>query len=160
MSNARLDLLRRHLDQAFRGPSWHGPNLLGALRGLGPEEAAWRPGAGRHNAWETAVHAAYWKYRVWARLLEAPAGSFDLKGSDWFPRPEASTRTALKRDLELLRSWHGRLLEAVGALDPQRLDERPGRSEHTYEGQILGVACHDVYHAGQIRLLRRLQAQS
>ena len=56
------------LDQAYDRPSWHGTNLRGSLRRVTPEQAAWRPGPARHNIWEIAVHAAYWKYAAWRRL--------------------------------------------------------------------------------------------
>jgi hypothetical protein len=57
------------------------------LRGMTAEESAWRPADGRHNAWEVAVHCAYWKYIVWRKLTGVKRGSFPLKGSDWFQRP-------------------------------------------------------------------------
>src|SRR5688500_2523546 len=56
------------LDTAYDHASWHGPNLRGAIRGVTPPRAAWRPAPGRHNIWELVVHAAYWKYVAWRRL--------------------------------------------------------------------------------------------
>jgi uracil-DNA glycosylase family 4 len=46
------------------------PLLMTAL------EAAWRPAVGRRNAWELAVHAAYWKYAVRRRLNGEKRRSF------------------------------------------------------------------------------------
>ena len=63
-----LDILLGLLDEAFERKSWHGTNLRGSLRGLPAKQAAWRPGPRRHNIWEIAVHAAYWKYAVRRRL--------------------------------------------------------------------------------------------
>lgn len=154
MIDARLSLLLRLLGQAFGQPSWHGPNLLGSLRGLSPDEAAWRPAPGRHNAWEIAVHAAYWKYRVYRRLTDEPPRAFGPRGSDWFERPGAAADWSA--DVALLRAWHERLTAAVTAFAADALDERPGRSPHTYLDLVLGAAAHDTYHAGQVRLLRRL----
>jgi hypothetical protein len=70
------------IDQAYDRKSWHGTNLRGSLRGLPARRATWRPAPGRHNVWEIAVHAAYWKYVVWRRLTGEPKGSFPLKGSN------------------------------------------------------------------------------
>src|SRR6266404_471126 len=75
------------LDEAYKRAAWHGPNLRGSIRGVTAHEAAWRPKAGRHNIWEIAVHAAYWKYTVRRRLLGKKRGSFSLPGSNWFLRP-------------------------------------------------------------------------
>ena len=63
-SSAELQFLLQLLDESYDRKSWHGPNLRGSLRGVTAEEAAWRPAAERHNIWEIALHAAYWKYAV------------------------------------------------------------------------------------------------
>ena len=79
------------LDAAYDRKSWHGTNLRGSIRGLRMEQAAWRPAAGRHNIWELVVHAAYWKYIALRRLSGSKRGSFPLKGSNWFIRPQEAT---------------------------------------------------------------------
>ena len=73
MADPRIDLLLEILDQAFDRKGWHGTTLRGALRGMTAEAALWRPAPGRHNIWELAVHAAYWKYVVRRRLV-TPVG--------------------------------------------------------------------------------------
>lgn len=129
---------------------------MSSVRGITFEEAARRPHPDRHNIWELVVHAAYWKYRVCARLTNLPRGSFTLKGSNFFPRPIDRSDAALAADLQLLSEWHVRLRSAVVAFDPERLEERVGNGAHTYEALIEGIAAHDVYHAGQIQLLKKL----
>lgn len=150
------ELLVENLHRAFDRRSWHGPNLMGSLRGLKPDEAAWRPQPERHNIWEYVVHAAYWKYRV-VRLLDAESSDpFTYRGSNFFERPVESTTAALKSDVKVLGDWHRQLLATVETFDVGRLHENPGNSEFNYRELILGAAAHDLYHAGQIRLLRRM----
>jgi hypothetical protein len=148
------------LDAAYDHPSWHGPNLRGSLRGISLTEAAWRPAPNRHNIWELVVHAAYWKYIGLRRLTGARRGSFVYQGSNWFTRPEAATASAWNADLAALDAAHRALREAVAALPPARLGQRPAGSrvgsDVTVFALISGVAAHDVYHAGQIQLLKRL----
>ena len=76
-----IQQLRSILDAGYNRPSWHGTNLRGSIRGLSPEQAAWRPARTRHNIWELVVHSAYWKYTAWRRLTGADRGSFPLEGS-------------------------------------------------------------------------------
>jgi uncharacterized damage-inducible protein DinB len=152
----RIPLILRQLDQAYDRKSWHGTNLRGALRAVDAEAATWRPNAGRHNIAEIAVHAAYWKYSVLRRLIELPKGSFPLEGSDWFDR-STLTPEAWKHDLALLGDMHQRLRAAVEALPEENLDRVPPGSKTTYLDLLLGVAAHDLYHAGQIQLLKRLR---
>src|SRR6266446_6027379 len=80
-----IRLLVSLIDQAYEKKAWHGPNLKGSLRGLTAAEAAWRPQPQRRSIAEIVLHAAYWKYIVRRRLRSEKRGSFDLKGSNWFP---------------------------------------------------------------------------
>ena len=112
-------------------------------------EAAWRPDEGRHNIWEIAVHCAYWKYAVWRRLTGAKRGSFAMKGSNWFARPASGVdlTAAWKADFRLLVDMHRQLREVIRGL-----------SVTDKNAAILtGIAAHDLYHAGQIQLLKRLR---
>ena len=148
-----LELLLSALDEAFDRKSWHGPNLRGALRGVSAEQAAWRPGPERHNIWEVAVHAAYWKYVARRRITGKKRGGFPLRGSNWFHRPEEMSEQAWSGDLALLVDEHRKLRETVAALTPASIRGNDGRRKLRL---IRGVAAHDLYHAGQIQLLKRL----
>lgn len=152
----QIALLLQMLDQAYDKKSWHGPNLRGGLRGLSTAMAAWRPADNRHSIAEIAVHAAYWKYTVRRRLLGEKRGSFPLKGSNWFARPAPLSAEAWQADIALLEQMHQTLRAAVVALDPARLDRAPAGSKVTDLQIVMGIAAHDVYHAGQIQLLKRL----
>lgn len=141
-------------DEAYEKKTWHGPNLKQSIRGVSAKQAAWRPGAGRHNIWEETLHAAYWKYEVRRRIEGGKKGSFALKGSNFFPRPEKAmaNEAAWRADKNLLEREHRALRTAIEKV----LDTPRGAKFLT---QMYGVALHDVYHAGQIRLLRRLMAR-
>jgi len=153
-----LATLLRMLDEAFDHRAWHGTNLRGSLRGLTPQQAAWRPAPKRHNIWEVALHAAYWKYAVRRRLTGEKRGSFALKGSNWFARPAGPPlEAAWRADLALLERSHRELRAAVEKLSPAILGRRASGLKTTPFDLILGVAFHDVYHASQIQLFKRLQ---
>lgn len=156
MARNALSLLLQMIDEAYEKKTWHGPNLKGSLRRLTVEEAAWRPSGTRHNIWEIAVHCAYWKYTVRRRLLNEKRGSFPLKGSNWFTQPIVATEAAWKEDLHMLEETHRSLREAVANFSPSKLNSTMINSKYTYVRTIFGVANHDIYHAGQIQLLKRL----
>jgi hypothetical protein len=167
MAHKEIERLITLLNEAYAGPAWHGPCLRGALRGVTSEQAAWRPDAERHNIWEIAVHAAYWKYAVRRRLLGEKRGSFGEKGSNWFERPPApGARTEAihaklwTRDLALLGRAHQELRETVIRINPAALDLRSAGNRQTPRRMIEGIAMHDVYHAGQIQLIKRLMKRA
>jgi hypothetical protein len=139
------------VEQAYSKKSWHGPNLRQAIKGVTAEQAAWRPAPGAHNIWELTLHAAYWKYVLRRKIEGGKRGSFALKGSNFFSRPEEgkASEAAWRADRELLEKEHRALAGAV------REVAKTPRARRFRDG-IIGVAFHDIYHAGQIRLLRRL----
>jgi uncharacterized damage-inducible protein DinB len=155
-TRGQIALLLRQVEEGYAKKAWHGPNLRGSIRGVGPKEAAWRPGASRHNIWEIVVHAAYWKYAVRRRIMGEKMGSFPLKGSNFFPRPVTASVRAWREDIALLDHCHRSLREAIERLRPRDLKRVPRGSRVSIEELIFGIAAHDIYHAGQIQLLKRL----
>ena len=158
MSKTQIELLLTMIDQAFDHQSWHGTNLRGSIRGIDGNTAAWRPSSGRHNIWELTVHAAYWKYAVLRRLRGEKRGSFALEGSNWFTRPIDSNpdEASWKADVALLVQTHKLLREAIAGLNDKDLPAIPANSKVSNAKLITGIAAHDLYHAGQIQLLKRL----
>ncbi len=155
--DAEVAQLLAILDAAYDRKSWHGTNLRGSLRSLTAHQAAWRPSPGRHNIWELVVHAAYWKYTALRRMTGARRGSFPLKGSDWFVRGDKPNDAAWRDDVALLDHMHRSLRDAVAALSRRALGHTPRGSKVSNFALLSGVAAHDLYHAGQIQLLKRLQ---
>ncbi len=154
MKRSHISLLLRLIDEGYAVKAWHGPNLKGSLRGVGASKAAARPAAGRHNIWEIAVHAAYWKYIVRRRILGEKRGSFPLKGSNWITRP--SPGALWQDDLCLLDEMHRSMRGAIASLDDGNLIRKPRGSKVSNASIIAGIAAHDIYHAGQIQLIKRL----
>lgn len=141
-------LLLEVLERGFRKTSWHGPNLTGAMRGVRPQA---RDPIHRRQKVEQVLHAAYWKQRVLNKLIGTQP--FPRRGSNWPKLPDDLSARAWKVDQKLLHDMHERLIDAVSKLDSRRLNPK-------LKWMIYGAAAHDVYHAGQIRLLRRMMGLS
>jgi hypothetical protein len=145
------------IDEAFEKKAWHGPNLRGTIRGLSAAEAAWRPGPGRHSVWELVVHAAYWKYAVRRRLSGEKRGSFALSGSNWFARPDAGDEAAWQKDVRLLVDEHKKLRAVIAGLRDRDLERAAPGHRTLVKTLVRGIAAHDLYHAGQIQVVKRLR---
>lgn len=94
-------------------------------------------------------------------ITDAAPRSFELPGSDFFPREGVPPAADWQADLDLLRGWHRRLAGAVDrlpALPARGLDRLPGRGKFTVAELVSGTAAHDLYHAGQIQLIKRMYA--
>lgn len=151
------EILVAFVEEAFRRKSWHGTNLRGSIRGLTPVQASWRPGPDRHNIWELVVHTAYWKYVVRRKLTGGRRGSFPLEGSNFWARPADGDQAEWRRDVALLVDQHEQLMASVLALPPAKWERLAPGSTLTHAALVRGAAAHDLYHAGQIQLLKRLQ---
>ncbi len=159
MPSPEIDLLLALIDQAYDAPAWHGPNLKASIRRVDAGTAAWRPGPGRRSIAEIVAHAAYWKYAVRRLLNDDPRGSFPMKGTNWFALPDPLPESEWRGLVALLESEHRGLRAAVAAFPPSRLNDPSPKKKYRCSAIIQGAASHDLYHAGQIQLLKRLQSE-
>jgi uncharacterized damage-inducible protein DinB len=145
--------LETQLRLSFEGPAWHGPSVLEALDGVTAEAAYEHPIAGAHSIWELVLHICA-GYRLVLRRLEGNGRPLTLD-EDW-PAVGATTPAAWLEATRALRELNADLRSAVLAFDAERLDE-PLVAEPPYTAytQFIGMTQHDLYHAGQIVLLKR-----
>jgi uncharacterized damage-inducible protein DinB len=146
----RLDV---QLQRSFEGGAWHGPALLEVLDGCTPEEAFARPIAGAHTVWEIVLHLIG-TYHLVLRRLNGDAAPLS-PAQDWPPAP-TPTLSAWQDTVSALRRANEELRQRVLAFNPHALDAplvpEPAFSAYT---QFIGITQHDLYHAGQIVLLKR-----
>jgi len=143
-----LDQLRR----AHEGDAWHGPSLREVLDGVDAARATSRPLPGAHSIWELVLHIAAWE-QVARRRLEGDL-SRPSDAEDW-PAVDATDAASWQAALAHLDRTHAALREAIAALPEARLDEPLRGPEFTIASLLHGVVQHDLYHAGQIALLRK-----
>jgi hypothetical protein len=155
-TDRRTSLLLDVVDQAFDHAAWHGTNLAGSLRGVTWREALKRPRAGRHCIWELVLHTAYWKCVVRRRLTRDPGLEFSRTPGN-FPAVPGKPGLALwRQDVALLRTEHRLLRKVIARFPTGRLGQRAWHSPWTNLETMYGIASHDLYHAGQIQLIKAL----
>ncbi len=152
----KINLLLEIYDQSYDHTAWHGTNLRGSLKGLKLPELLYRPQGKRHNIWEISLHCAYWKYVVLRRLVGGKKGEFPRKPSDFPKLPKNPILNDWKIDLSLLEDYHFRLRNAIKQFPESKLNKNPKNSKVSYIQTIYGISSHDLYHAGQIQLLKRI----
>jgi uncharacterized damage-inducible protein DinB len=148
--SARIADQLRH---AFDGDAWHGPALLELLADVEAATAAAHPLPDVHSIWELVLHIAAWDQAVNRRILAGKA--ITLKAAQNFPPIKIKTKGAWKKAIAHLKKTHGALIKTVAALPDSRLQERvPGKKYDVYF-MLHGVAQHELYHAGQIAILKK-----
>jgi hypothetical protein len=155
--DAAIRLIASQIQTNFHGKAWQGPTLWGSLRGVDHAFAAKPPAPGRKCVWDQVLHAAYWKYVVVRRLTGAEPGSFARSPSNWPRRAEGASAKAWAADKALLKTQHEELLAAVESLDVPDLSRAiPGGRGLSYFALLTGITAHDVYHTGQINLIKAM----
>ena len=155
MSEVRriADQLRR----AFEGVAWHGDSLMETLRGVTAEHAARKPVANLHNIWEIVWHITFWE-DVSRRRTEGEVFSVEIEDG-WKTITDAS-EAAWQKTLEDLQRGNELLREAILRLDDAQLKNKveiPGLEQaYTIYFMLHGVIQHDLYHTGQIALLKKM----
>jgi len=140
------------LHRAYAGGAWHGPALGQLLRGVSAKHAAARPIAGAHSIWELVLHITAWTEVIRRRAL---GEALELSMRQNFPPVEKATPAAWRTTLKSLAAAHHRLERTVAGLPESRLKKIvPGR-KHTVYFMLHGLVQHDLYHAGQIALLKK-----
>jgi uncharacterized damage-inducible protein DinB len=133
---------------------------MDAVEGVTARMAAARPVPGAHSIWEIALHVVGWRGEVRRRLQGATAGT--PPEGDWPPAPQHPTDEQWEAVLEALQRSHDDLVETVRTLDESRLDAsvKDERSRELGTGvshyvTLHGIVHHDLYHAGQMVLLKK-----
>ena len=151
-----IERIADQLKRAYEGKAWHGPSVREALAGVDSAKAARHSPGGGHSIWEVALHIGVWEGIVRRRLGgESIADIADAQ--DW-PAVTDLSDAAWQRALITLLEVHRQLRAAVETFPEARLAEIvPGtKTPRSFYGELHGVLQHDIYHAGQISLLKRL----
>jgi uncharacterized damage-inducible protein DinB len=147
-----VERIQAELQRAFAGEAWHGPAVLELLKDVSAEQAAAHPIAGAHSIWELVLHIAAWE-RAGQRRLEVDRA--ELTDDENFPAINDTSEAAWQDTIEALKAGHQQLLEAINRLDDARLDEPIRDGMRSVYITLHGVIQHDLYHAGQIAILKK-----
>jgi uncharacterized damage-inducible protein DinB len=151
---ARLaDQIRR----AFEGNAWHGDSVLKLLADVDAQTAAARPIENAHTIWELVLHIAAWDDAVCRRAKGARVSLSDKQN---FPPVVDNSAAAWRESIRKLQHTHTQLVQTVAAFPDARLGKRvPGKkaTHHNFFYMFSGIVQHELYHAGQIALLKKFR---
>ncbi len=149
---SEISRIAEQMKRAFEGEAWHGPSLLETLGQVEAVKASAKPLPSVHSTWEIVYHVTAWKRAICVRL---GGQAIELVGEkDWPPIADVSA-SSWQKALSELKEAHKQLMRAVEELPDARLEDKvPGR-DYTVYLMLHGMAQHDIYHAGQIAILKK-----
>ena len=154
--SVEINRLEEQLRRALEGEAWHGPSVLELLAGVSAAQAASHPIAGAHSIWELVLHLR----TDYDLVLRRMAGDGrELIAAEGWPACPAPTEENWQQTVQELELWNRKLRQAVRDFPDERLDDLlVAESPYTAYTQFIGVTQHNLYHAGQIALLKRALA--
>jgi uncharacterized damage-inducible protein DinB len=152
---SEIERILDQMDRAFSGDAWHGPSLTSLLDGISAEDASKHAVGGAHSIWELVHHLGAWNTIVGQRLQGRAEEVTAAR--DWPPVWDLD-EAAWKRALDQLSESHARLRKVTRELGDQRLWEKAAGPDYTCYVVLHGVVQHNLYHAGQIAILKKALA--
>ena len=151
--STELERLEAQLKRSFEGEAWHGPSVLEALKDVTPQVAHAHPMSGVHSIWELVLHLSG-TYRIVLRRLQGEDAQL-TPAEDW-PAVPSPTASAWAEAVGALQELNEQVRDAIRRFDPGQLDQpfTPGGAYTAYT-QFIGITQHDLYHAGQIAILKK-----
>ncbi len=161
---SEIDRIIDELQREYDGDPWHGSPLRSILDGVPAEQAAAKISPHAHSIWELVLHITAWKGEVRRRLSGAPAS--EPAEGDW-PTPGAHTEDRWNEALDRLQIAQEALVNAIRQLPESELHTPTNDPRNpalgsgvSYYALLHGVVQHDVYHSGQIAILKKVLAGS
>jgi uncharacterized damage-inducible protein DinB len=146
--------ISRLLYETYEGNPWHGLPVKQVLQGINAQQAARRISLNTHTIWELVRHMAAWRNFAFQKI--AGDKSFDILNSeqDW-PSIKSSDESNWQIDLQVLDNRQQQLLQAINTMDDQDLENVVYGREYTFYILLHGIIQHDLYHTGQMALLKK-----
>ncbi len=148
-------LIADQLRRAFEGDAWHGPALLELLEGVDAAMAAAKPFPKVHSIWQLVLHIAAWDGAALRRLA---GEKIQLTGVANFPIVPKPSEAAWRKAVAHAKRTHERFVKTVASLPESRLRQRVPGKKYDFYFMLHGVAQHELYHAGQIAILKKARS--
>jgi uncharacterized damage-inducible protein DinB len=150
---SEMQRVEEQLRRAFEGDAWHGPAVRELLVDVTAAKAASKPLSNVHSIWEIVLHMATWETVVRHRLLGESIG--DLPPEQDWPPVQDTHEAAWRQAVHELEEANRALRQTIARSNDVRLAEMvPGKAHSVYH-MLHGIIQHDLYHAGQIAVLKK-----
>jgi hypothetical protein len=142
------------LNAGFHGGAWHGPSVLEATKDLKIKVAGHRI-KGIHTIAELVYHITSWRIFAVKKIAGDTAYVVKTENQNW-----GSFKTVDEFELETLimelTLSHDELMLVLEEKNDNFLDEIVPGAEYNFYTLLHGIVHHDLYHTGQISILKKM----
>lgn len=136
------------LQNSFNGPAWHGPAVMEVLTTVTAKEATQRISTS-HSIIELVLHMATWREFVSKRLQGD--NTFEVSNEENFPKG-----TDWAAAVKTLQHSQEKLIKAISQFPEEKLAAIVPTRTYNFYSMLHGIVQHDIYHTGQIVLLKKV----
>ena len=144
-----IERILDQLNRSWGGPSWTGVDIGPLLEGITDAQARAHPIPGAHSIIEVAAHMSTWMDAT-AHRLAGDERELTTE-EDW----RDVTQMPWAGAIEEMTSAISRLSDAIARLSVDDLDKKVAGRKYTIYVLLHGVIQHNLYHAGQIAILKK-----
>lgn len=146
---SEIEKLLRLLNRTYTSGAWHGPSVKEALKDI-DEKVAEKRFPNTHSIIELVAHMTAWRRFVLAKLK----GELDYTVPDEANFPTTNNWAQVLQELEESQM---KLLHTIEGLPESKLSELVPHPiyKYTYYTMLHGIIQHDLYHTGQIMLIKK-----
>lgn len=159
VSDGKIKDYIRQLNELFNGESWHSESFSEKLKDVDKSLAFEQPVSGVHSIAEIIWHCIYWR-RVFIKCAE---GDKDYRNNtvetlNFLPVEALREKGWGALWKELIQTQEGIIELLEGKTDDFLLKTAPGGDTFGYI--LEGIVQHDIYHLGQIGLVKKIRVVS
>jgi uncharacterized damage-inducible protein DinB len=151
-----VERIADQLKRAFEGEAWHGPSVLEIIEGITSQQASAHTFDGTHSIWELVLHIAAWERAILRRLHGDRA---QLPAEEDWPAVVITTDEAWEETKQALNQGNHDLRAAILGVENSRLDQPIIEGMSSVYVTLHGIVQHDLYHAGQIAMLKKATSE-
>jgi uncharacterized damage-inducible protein DinB len=146
---SEMDRIVRSLEKTYDKFPWYGPSIMETLKDIDSSITSKKIGD-THSIIELLLHMTSW--RIFATKRLQGDNNYEVSDDRNFPTPDS-----WEQAMQAFRDSQAGLIAAAKKFPEDRLGELvPSKTQkYTYYTLLHGIEQHDIYHAGQIMLIRR-----
>jgi hypothetical protein len=146
--------LQQMLQRTYDGKCFHGDSIQEVLNNIDAAQSVWIPDGASHSIWQIVLHMTGWLNAIRRRLTSPTL--INLTDEENFPAVPLPTHENWHAARDSFGAALEGLIGAAGEFPESRLEEKvPGR-DYTFFVLLHGAIDHNLYHLGQISLLKAM----
>lgn len=144
------------MDNVFNGDPWYGDSILKQLSEVSFDVANKRPAVINKSIAEILQHMINWRILAIEKMDGDALYEIEMNSTNDWNAVELENQQDWDLLVQKLEDTQDRIIEMIKSKDQDFLEQRvPGRN-YSFNFLIEGIIQHDIYHLGQIGLMKRM----